>query len=426
MVRAIVSRWSAMFQQPSRWFEGFANSPDERKASMWNRLKSLVRFGRMSEEDFREQQEKLLEVAPVPVFWLFGKTGSGKTSIVKYLTGADQAEIGTGFRPQTRFSRQYDFPSDENPVMRFLDTRGLGESDYDPAEDVEQFQESTHVMIVTVRVLDHALEDVVGALRRIRQSQPHRPVILALTCLHDAYPQQQHPTPDPFEEQLIPEDAPRDLQRSLQQQQRRFEGLVDRIVPIDLTPPEDGFDEPHFGGERLKSALIDVLPAAYRQTLLNLEDALKPLKSLRERRAMPYIIGYSTMAATAAAVPVPWVDIPVVMAIQSHLAYQLASIYGQPFNSQLMTRMAGSLGGRLLSRMMVRESLKVVPFVGMAANAALAFAYTFASGKVWCWYFGQVRAGNAPSNEDLQRIWKEQLDVAIELWKKHRKGENNS
>ena len=48
---------------------------------------------------------------PIPVIWLFGKTQSGKTSIVKFLTGADSAEIGNGFQPCTRFSRHYLFPS---------------------------------------------------------------------------------------------------------------------------------------------------------------------------------------------------------------------------------------------------------------------------------------------------------------------------
>ena len=46
---------------------------------------------------------------PTPVFWLVGKTQSGKTSIIKFLTGADDAVIGSGFRPApgTSTSRRY-------------------------------------------------------------------------------------------------------------------------------------------------------------------------------------------------------------------------------------------------------------------------------------------------------------------------------
>src|ERR687888_1145815 len=97
--------------------------------------------------------------ANAPVFWLLGKTQSGKTSVIKYLTGADQAEIGRGFRPCTRFSREYQFPTAEAPLITFLDTRGLDEPGYDPAEDLVRFHASAHVVIVTVKVLDHAHEN---------------------------------------------------------------------------------------------------------------------------------------------------------------------------------------------------------------------------------------------------------------------------
>ena len=98
---------------------------------MLDRLKSWLGLETLSNEQFEQQQRDLLKQTPVPVLWLFGKTGSGKSSIVRYLTGATQAEIGNGFRPQTTNSSQYDFPESEHPIIRFLDTRGLGEAGYD-------------------------------------------------------------------------------------------------------------------------------------------------------------------------------------------------------------------------------------------------------------------------------------------------------
>src|SRR6185437_16590518 len=76
---------------------------------MFDRVKRLFSA---SARDARLQEylEQLRQQLPIPVFWLFGKTQSGKTSIIKYLTGADSAEIGKGFQPCTRFSRQYQFP----------------------------------------------------------------------------------------------------------------------------------------------------------------------------------------------------------------------------------------------------------------------------------------------------------------------------
>src|SRR5713226_5300249 len=187
----------------------------------------------------QKRLERLRQHAPLPVFWLFGRTQSGKTSVIKYLTGADEAEIGRGFRPCTRFSRQYQFPTSEAPLLTFLDTRGVDEPGYDLEEDLKKFNDQAHVVLVTVKALDHAQERVLAFLRRIRQGQPSRPIVLVLTCLHEAYPQQQHPAPYPFVDPWGGERAiltvPESLLRSLAEQQQRFKGLVDRVVPVDLT-----------------------------------------------------------------------------------------------------------------------------------------------------------------------------------------------
>jgi len=65
---------------------------------------------------------------------------------------------------------------------------------------------------------------------------------------------------------------------------------------------------------------------------------------------------------------------------------------------------------------MIREGLKFVPWVGMAANAAAAFAYTFAGGMVWNWYFTEVRAGHVPTEAELREVYRSQLQRATELW----------
>ncbi len=163
----------------------------ERVKGLWNSYSP--------EKRFQGAWEKLRERAPIPVVWLFGKTQSGKTSIIRYLTGADEAEIGEGFKACTRFSRQYQFPTSEAPLLTFLDTRGLDEPGYDPGEDLARFDTLAHVLIVTVKVMDHAQENVLRHLQSIRRS---RPTVLTLTCLHEAYPQKQHPQPYPFVKEI--------------------------------------------------------------------------------------------------------------------------------------------------------------------------------------------------------------------------------
>jgi uncharacterized protein (DUF697 family) len=139
---------------------------------------------------------------------------------------------------------------------------------------------------------------------------------------------------------------------------------------------------------------------------------------------LPYVLGYSVMAATAAAVPLPWVDIPVVTALQSHLVYRLARIYNRPLAARTFLEMAGPIGGRLLARQLLRGATKIIPYVGIAANAALAYAYTFALGKASCWYFGQLHQGNAPTSEQLQEVWHAELTEAATTWSRRPDAEN--
>jgi uncharacterized protein (DUF697 family) len=250
-------------------------------------------------------------------------------------------------------------------------------------------------------------------------------VVLVLTCLHEAYPQQQHRLPYPFADGLPPEaadvpdvpDVPDDLRRSLQLQHERFAGLVDHVVPVDLTKPEEGFNDPAYGGEYLKAKLLEVLPGAYRQTLLNVEEAAGELRSWHERRALPYILGYSTLAATAGAIPVPWVDLLILPGLQTQMIHHLARLYGQPLTARRFLELAGTLGLGLVVRQAIRETAKLIPFVGSMTAGALAGSSTFALGKAFCYYYSAVLHGHAPRAEDLKRYYQEQLTQAEGLWK---------
>ncbi len=376
------------------------------------------------EEQLRKRLEELRRDLPVPVFWLLGKTQSGKTSVIKYLTGADQAEVGRGFQPCTRFSRLYQFPTAEAPLLAFLDTRGLDEPGYDPAEDLARFGDRAHVVVVTTKVLDHAREHLLTHLGTIRRARPDRPVLLVLTCLHEAYPQQQHPLPYPFgpDASPLPDSPalPSDLVRSIDEQRRRFADLVDRVVAVDLTPPGEGFNDPDYGGTLLHQVLLDLLPGALRQTLLTLDEARGDLQELYARAALPHILGYSTLAATAAAVPIPFVDLVLLAGIQSRMVYHLAEVYGQPLTGRRFVEIAGTLGVGLFVRQSWRLLLKWIPFLGpvlgSVAGGAVAGASTFALGKAFCYYYRAVHEGHVPSAEDLRRYYKEQLAQAERIW----------
>ena len=379
--------------------------------------RSWFRSAQPDPQQTEREVAQLLEQTPVPTLWLFGKTGSGKSSIVRYLTGAEAATIGAGFRPETKSSQRYDFPDSKDPLLTFLDTRGLGEATYDPQPDIEQFTRATQLMIVTVRATDHALDGIIVPLRRIRQANPERPVLLVVTCLHQA-PESQDISagPDPFATPTPPDArVPAPLQTLIDAKQKQFAGLFSALVPIDLTQPEDGFADANFGGARLKQAILEVLPHAYRQALLGLGENMQG-KTDRQKRAWWQILASSALAGTAGAVPIPWIDIPVVLAVQTHLAMRIAAIYNQEIKPSDWAILSSATGSRIAMRMAITEALKFIPFWGMAAGAASSFAFTFALGMSWDWYFANLRGGKVPDVNRLREIFQEQLKRGHQLW----------
>ena len=370
--------------------------------------------------DLEATLTELRAKTPTPVLWLLGKTQSGKTSIIRYLTGADEAVIGSGFRPCTKTSRQFQFPSPEAPLLSFMDTRGVDEPGYDPAEDIGTIDPLAHVVIVTAKATDFAQGNIRSALEPIRRASPSRPVLLVVTCLNEAIPRQPHPTPYPFaplmEHGPVPAEVPEPLRRSIDEHRRAFAGLFDSCVAIDLTKPADGFQDPAYGGEHLKQALLQMLPGAYRQTLLRLKEATDQLKDVHLRHAIPLIQGFASMAATAGAIPIPFVDLFIIPGIQAKMVTQLAQVYGQPMTNERYKEVATSLGVGLVARQAVREVVKFIPYVGSVAGAAVAWASTYALGRAFCYYYQVVCEGHVPDPQALKKFYHDQYAAAEKTW----------
>lgn len=373
--------------------------------NLWRHL----RAGRPAELDAALHELRARQ--PAPTLWLLGKTQSGKTSIIRYLTGADDAVIGNGFRPCTRTGRRFAFPSTEVALLNFLDTRGLDEPGYDPGEDIATFGMEAHLVVITVKITDFAQATLLTALRRIREARPDRPVLLVLTCLHEALSGALHPRP-------YPEAFADPLGRLIAEQTARFGGLVESVVAVDLTRPEEGFAEPNYGGEALKAKLLALLPEAFRESLATMDGAMALLKDVHQAAAAPWIAGYASLAATAAAVPVPFVDLLVLPGVQVRMIHHLAKIYGQPMSSARMVELGGALGLGLLTRQGLRELAKLVPYAGSALAATFAWASTYALGRAFCLYLEEVHRGHVPSSDRMRLFYEEHLALAKTIWQR--------
>jgi uncharacterized protein (DUF697 family) len=391
---------------------------------LWKAVSEAL-FGDISASDAGTEDTRKRAQAIAPVVWLLGKTGAGKTAVVSALTGDPRAEVGEGFEPCTRTAAFYDVPP-EAPLLRFLDTRGLGEADYDPAKDIAWCEEQSHLLLVVMQVADPVQHTVLSALQQARRRHPEWPVVVAQTGLHRLYPKGMypkdlgHPTPYPYTGG--PEDEtnaalPHALRRALAHQRRLFDALPGpppRFVPIDFTTPEDGFPPHDFGLEMFSRVLQEAGPNAFEALHLARADA----ESDRIRsKARPLIYGYGAAAAGAGAVPIPVVGVGSLAGILAILLRTLASRYGIAWTPGTFGQFSGAVGGGALVwwalRYGFREFLKLIPVVGSvvagAFNAAAAFAVTVGIGEAACVWLAYRRRGLTAPNDEVRRAFADGL-----------------
>ena len=358
------------------------------------------------------------------VVWLLGKTGAGKTAIVSALTGDPRAKVGLGFEPCTATAQFYDVPT-EAPLLRFLDTRGLGEAEYDPTNDISWCEEQSHLVLVVMQVSDSIQQSVIAALQEARRRHPNWPAVVAQTGLHRLYPAgMRHPIPYPYtgsaedETQL---QLPHDLRQALGYQRGLFDGVrgpPPRFAPIDFTVPEDGYQPCDYGLEQLSCVLEEAAPIAFE----GLHRARADMDSDRIRaKARPLVYSCGAAAAGAGAVPIPVVGLGGLASVIAFMLRELAVRYDVPWTTQTFSQFSGAVGGGAifgwLLRYGLREMLKLVPVLGtMAAgalNAAAALGITVAIGEAACVWLAYQRRGLSAPSEEVRRAFAEGLKAAL-------------
>ena len=341
---------------------------------------------------------------PAPVVWLIGKVQSGKTSIVRTITNSTEAEIGSGFKACTRTARVFDFPPSD-AILRFLDTRGLGEASYDPADDLAFAERQAHLLLVVMRAMDMSQDAVIDVVTTARRSMPKLPVVVAQTTLHEGYGARgRHFTPYPFTLADVdlrdPPALPADLLRALRQQRllfRRVRGKAPIVfVPIDFTLPGDGLEPADYGIDALGDALLHAAPEAMRAII----EAMPGLAvDGRIAASEPLIRGHAVAAAGSDLVPVA--GAVAVSAVQMRLLQRIGQLYGVSWDRRTSAEFAGALGAGVAARTLVgfgvRQLAKLIPVYGQtaaaAASAATSFAVTFALGKAAVHFLGRRQRG---------------------------------
>ena len=332
-----------------------------------------------SDRNINESVETL-RVERIPTIWLLGKTGAGKSSFIKKLTGYAHVPVGMGFMPCTQTMDEYLFP-DDKPLLKLIDTRGLGEASYDCSEDVEFVSKISDLIIVVAKLDEPSQSDVLNVLKGAKRFG----VSSSLVVLHTGE----------FDES---EDK---VRRALVFNKAQFDATWrgDVIhVRVDL------YDDYHIGHSEIEEALASVLPSI---AFLIEEEKLGGFEAEKFSKIHPTILRYSGISGAASAMPL--IGSVSAVAAQGAMIKAIAEHHDIDWSKQTLFEFfsslgmgfaitqAASLGGKTL--------LSTVPIAGSAMSGGLSFATTYGLGRVADYYFFRKKNGLETSKEELQEIY---------------------
>jgi len=326
----------------------------------------------------------------LPTLWLLGKTGAGKSSFIQALTGLSSVEVGNGFEPCTMTAQVYDFPQ-QKAVMRFLDTRGLGEADYDASEDIKEISQSGNAIVVVMKVDEPEQSAVLDALKQIKKSKN----IEHLLLVHSAV--------------LLTNEADRERQIAFNEVQVRDSwGKHFNSVSVDFETADGGV----YNEQLLISEVTKILPIL---GLLVEDKAHSDIENTNFNQVQKEVLWYAGSAAASDLIP--GIGLVTVPAIQAKMLHSLANQYGVQWNKRTFTELTGSLGSSFAlqysAKLGARQLIKFIPVygqtIGAAAAASMSFATTYGLGRVACYYFYHKRKGEPISEQVMQDLYKNAL-----------------
>ena len=332
----------------------------------------------------------------LPVVWLLGKTAAGKSTLIRNLTGLSAAEIGNGFEACTRTSEMFDFP-EGRPIMRFLDTRGLGEAGYDPSDDLMECEASSHLILAVARLDDPVQGELAETIAEVRKRSPATPIIVVHTGA-DLVPDAQASFRARSHTQAILEKAANsdlpfvEMMMQTEEASSSVEGIEELITLLEGTMP-------------------DVALLLAKEDLRNAERA-------KFSHSRAEVIWYASAAGASDIAPV--VGAVAVPSIQAAMLHMLGRRYEVDWTQAHLAKFAAALGlGAALrfgASYAVRQAGKLIPVLGQTAGAAAAgtisFAATFALGRAAAFYLYRVQMGENIDSGELRNIYKDALKKA--------------
>ncbi|MFJ8069557.1 GTPase family protein [Peribacillus sp. NPDC096447] len=340
-----------------------------------------------------------------PRIALVGRRGSGKSSLINAMFGQERQYVSS-VKSGTGKGKWLWYPSDAEPKIRLLDSRGLGESEA-PTEEFEEEtpldelikavteeQPDVFLFLIKAKETDSRIEEDLQELNKLRKivKENHHydvPVICVVTQVDEL---------DPPHYKQVPFDAnpkkKQNIDEAIALMSKRF--IESEIPLLNIIPTCSYIDFDESGNieydmrwniDLLSDYLIEALPS---------EAKLKTAKAMQsqfvKKKFARTIVGtFTAIAGLIGAEPIPFADFPILTGIQGLMIVVIGFIADKEINTKTASEFIAALGINvgigLLVREGVRAAVRFIPGAGLAVSGAVAGAVTYGIGQAAIAYF---------------------------------------
>ncbi|MFJ7993354.1 GTPase family protein [Peribacillus frigoritolerans] len=340
-----------------------------------------------------------------PRIALVGRRGSGKSSLINAMFGQERQYVSS-VKSGTGKGKWLWYPSDAEPKIRLLDSRGLGESEA-PTEEFEEDtpldelikavteeQPDVFLFLIKAKEADSRIEEDLQELNKLRKivKENHHydvPVICVVTQVDEL---------DPPHYKQVPFDAnpkkKKNIDEAIALMSKRFKDSEIPLLNIIPTCSYIDFDESgnieydmRWNIDLLSDYLIEALPS---------EAKLKTAKAIQsqfvKKKFARTIVGtFTAIAGLIGAEPIPFADFPILTGIQGLMIVVIGFIADKEINTKTASEFIAALGINvgigLLVREGVRAAVRFIPGAGLVVSGAVAGAVTYGIGQAAIAYF---------------------------------------